>query len=80
MSKECFYSVSTEGRCWKFIFHNGYGIALIKHTSFTEDDMWSVVAIKVENHYYFPIDDIRYNYPILKIFKYAELIQGGFFI
>lgn len=79
MSKECYYSVSADGRCWKFIFDNNYGIALVKHSTFTENDMWSTVAICVENHYYYPIDDIRLNNPIKKIFEYAELIKGGFF-
>ena len=78
LSKECYYSVSPDGRCWKFIFDNGCGVALVKHTSFTKDDLWSAVAISVDNHNYYPIDDIRFNYPLFKIFKYAELIKGGF--
>ena len=79
MSKECYYSVSSNGRCWKFMFHNNYGIALIKHSSITENDLWSAVAIQVKNHVYYPIDDIWFNSSLIKIFTYAELIKGGFF-
>lgn len=75
MSADCFYSISTKGRCWKFMFDGNIGIALIKHTDFTENDMWSVVAIKKENNRYFPIDDIWSNVSFSKIFKYANLIK-----
>ena len=79
ISKDCYYTVSTNGRCWKFMFDNDYGIALVKHVSLTQDDLWSAVAIRVEDHHYYPVDDIWLNRPVIEILEYAHLIKGGFF-
>ena len=75
MCQTCYYSVSAKSKCWKFMFDDHIGVALIKHEAFTKYDNWSIVAIKKENNEYFPIDTILMNVSEAQIFDYTNFIK-----
>ena len=75
MSQQCYYSLSAKHKCWKFMFNDEFGIALIKHEDFTCDDKWSVVGIRRIDKTYEAIDDPWLNVSFGTIFEYANLIK-----
>ncbi len=75
MSAECYYSLATNWKCWKFWFNKELGVAIIKHNSFTQNDCWSVMAIARRNNEIVLIDEPWYNINDKDILKYANIIR-----
>lgn len=78
MSQSCYYAVSSNWKCWKFMFNDSIGLAIFKHIDFTEGDLWSAVAIRKEGYEYFPLDDVWLNIFTSQLRQYAELIKELF--
>lgn len=69
------YTTSEVGICWKFWFSNNLGIMLIKHIDWTENDLWSVVAVTEEDREVQYLDEIRYNVTDEEVIDYAKIIK-----